>query len=67
MRSDDAFEYVDARETARLLDVSQRAVRSLARQQRLETKTEDEGAASRLVVSLLSIRRLRSEEEQLQR
>jgi excisionase family DNA binding protein len=57
--------YVDVREAARLLGVSQRTVRNLAGQQRLETKkTEGGGAASRLMVSLASIRRLRSKEHQ---
>ena len=57
-------EYVNVREAARLLGVSQRAVRNLAAQQRLETKTEGGGAAARLMVSLASINRLRSGERQ---
>jgi plasmid maintenance system antidote protein VapI len=56
--------YVDAREAARLLGVSQRTVRNLVGQQRLEIKTEGEGAATRLMVSLASIRSLRSEGQQ---
>jgi hypothetical protein len=43
-------EYVNAREAARLLGVSQRAVRNLAGQQRLEVKTEG-GGATRFMVS----------------
>ena len=46
MLSENEPKYVDAREAARLLGVSQRTVRNLARQQRLEIKTEGEGAAS---------------------
>jgi len=44
-----------------MLGVSQRAVRNLAGQRRLEVKREGEGAAARLVVSLASVERLRSE------
>jgi hypothetical protein len=43
-----------------MLGVSQRAVRNLAGQQRLEIKREGEGATARLVVSLASVERLRS-------
>ena len=64
MPSENEPKYVDAREAARLLGVSQRTVRNLARQQRLETKTEGEGAGTRLMVSLASIRSLRSEGRQ---
>jgi hypothetical protein len=52
---------VDAREAARILGLSQRAVRNLAAQQRLEVRREGEGAAARLVVSLSSVERLRLE------
>jgi hypothetical protein len=44
-----------------MLGVSQRAVRNLAGQRRLEIKGEGEGASARLVVSLASVERLRSE------
>jgi hypothetical protein len=44
-----------------MLGVSQRAVRNLAGQRRLEVKRESEGATARLVVSLASVERLRSE------
>jgi hypothetical protein len=50
---------VDAREAARILGLSQRTVRNLAAQQRLEVRRE--GAAARLVVSLSSVERLRLE------
>ncbi|HVF00638.1 MAG TPA: helix-turn-helix domain-containing protein [Rubrobacteraceae bacterium] len=53
-------EYVSTREAARLLGVSQRTVRNLAGQQHLEVKTEGGGAATRLMVSLASVQRLRS-------
>jgi Helix-turn-helix domain len=52
---------VDAREAARILGLSQRAVRNLASQRRLEVKREGEGAAARLVISMSSVERLRSE------
>jgi hypothetical protein len=53
--------YVGAGEAARMLGVSQHAVRNLAGQRRLEVKREGEGATARLVVSLASVERLRSE------
>lgn len=53
--------YIDAREAARLLGISQRAVRNLVAQRRLEVKREGEGAAARIVVSRASLERLRSE------
>jgi DNA-directed RNA polymerase specialized sigma24 family protein len=52
---------VEAREAARILGLSQRTVRNLAAQQRLEVRREGEGAAARLVVSLSSVERLRLE------
>lgn len=52
---------MDAREAARILGLSQRSVRNLASQRRLEVKREGEGAAARLVVSMSSVERLRSE------
>jgi hypothetical protein len=54
---------VDAREAARILGLSQRTVRNLAAQQRLEVRREGEGAAARLVVSLSSVERLRLERQ----
>ncbi len=51
MLTENEAEYVNAREAARLLGVSQRAVRNLAGQQRLEVKTEGGGAAMRFMVS----------------
>jgi len=57
-------QYIDAQEAARILGVSQRAVRNLAGQQRLEfKKTESGSAATRLMVSLVSVQRLRSERQ----
>ena len=51
MPTEKEAEYVNAREAARLLGVSQRAVRNLAGQQRLEVKTEGGGVAMRFMVS----------------
>lgn len=56
-----ATHYVTVRKAAGMLDMSQREVRTLAARGRLEMNTE--GAASRLEVSLSSVRRLRSEHE----
>ncbi len=63
MPTEKEAEYVNAREAARLLGVSQRAVRNLAGQQRLEVKTEGGGAAARFMVSLASVQRLRSKRQ----
>ena len=63
MLSENEAEYVSAREAARLLGVSQRAVRNLAGQQRLEIKTEGGDSATRFMVSLASIRSLHSERQ----
>ena len=52
--------YVDAQEAARMLGVNQRAVRNLIARGRLESK-RDGGAAARLLVSVASVERLRSE------
>ncbi len=52
--------YVDAQEAARMLGVNQRAVRNLIARRRLESK-RDGGAAARLLVSVASVQRLRSE------
>ena len=54
--------YVDAREAARLLGVSQRAVRNLVARGKLETKRTGEGAAARFMVSVASIGRIHSEQ-----
>jgi hypothetical protein len=52
--------YVDAQEAARMLGVNQRAVRNLVAQRQLKSK-RDGGAAARLLVSVASVERLRSE------
>jgi hypothetical protein len=53
--------YVDAQEAARILGVNKRAVRNLVAQRRLESKREGGGAAARLLVSVTSLEKLRSE------
>ena len=53
--------YVDAQEAARMLGVNQRAVRNLVARRRLESKRDGAGAAARLLVSVASLERLRSE------
>jgi len=53
--------YVDAQEAARMLGVNKRAVRNLVSQRRLESKRDGEGAAARLLVSVTSLEKLRSE------
>ena len=53
--------YVDAQEAARMLGVNQRAVRNLVARRRLESKSDGGGAAARLLVSVASVKRLRSE------
>ena len=63
MLTENEAEYVSTREAARLLGVSQRAVRNLAGQQRLEIKTEGGDFATRFMVSLASIRSLHSERQ----
>lgn len=64
MITENEAKYVDAQEAARILGVSQRAVRNLAGQQRLEVKkTESGSAATRFMVSLASIRSLHSERQ----
>ncbi len=52
--------YVDAQEAARMLGVNQRAVRNLIARRQLGPK-RDGGAAARLLVSVASVERLRSE------
>ncbi len=53
--------YVDAQEAARMLGVNQRAVRNLVARGQLESKRDGEGAAARLLVSVASLEKLRSE------
>jgi len=54
--------YVDAQEAARMLGVNKRAVRNLVAQRRLESRRDGGGgAAARLLVSVASLERLRSE------
>jgi DNA-directed RNA polymerase specialized sigma24 family protein len=53
--------YVDAQEAARMLGVNQRAVRNLVARGQLESKRDGEGAAVRLLVSVASLEKLRSE------
>jgi hypothetical protein len=53
--------YVDAQEAARMLGVNKRAVRNLVARRRLESKWDGGGAAGRLLVSVTSLEKLRSE------
>jgi DNA-directed RNA polymerase specialized sigma24 family protein len=53
--------YVDAQEAARMLGVNRRTVRNLVARRRLESKSDGGGAAARLLVSVASVKRLRSE------
>ena len=53
--------YVDAQEAARLLGVNKRTVRNLVAQQQLLSKRDEGGAAARLLVSVASLEKLRSE------
>ena len=53
--------YVDTQEAARMLGVNQRAVRNLVARRQLKPKREGEGAAARLLVSVASLEKLRSE------
>jgi excisionase family DNA binding protein len=54
--------YVDAQEAARMLGVNRRTVRNLVARRRLESKGDGGGAAARLLVSVASVERLRSEQ-----
>lgn len=56
--------YVDAQEAAKTLGMSQRAVRNLVARGSLEPRRDGEGVAARLVVSVASVERLRSERNQ---
>jgi plasmid maintenance system antidote protein VapI len=53
--------YVDAQEAARLLGVNKRTVRNLVARQQLLSKRDEGGAAARLLVSVASLEKLRSE------
>jgi hypothetical protein len=53
--------YVDAQEAARMLGVNKRAVRNLVARRRLESKRDRGGAAARLLVSVASLEKLRSD------
>jgi hypothetical protein len=53
--------YVDAQEAAKILGVNQRAVRNLIARRQLGSKRDGEGAAARLLVSVASLEKLRSE------
>jgi hypothetical protein len=55
--------YVDAQEAARMLGVNRSAVRNLVARRLLESKSDAAGgAAARLLVSVASVERLRSEQ-----
>ncbi len=53
--------YVDAQEAARMLGVNKRAVRNLVASQKLLSKRDEGGAAARLLISVASLEKLRSE------
>ena len=54
--------YVEAQEAAKMLGVHKRAVRNLVARRRLESKRDGAGgAAARLMVSVASLEKLRSE------
>jgi hypothetical protein len=55
--------YVDAQEAARMLGVNKRAVRNLVARQQLLSKRDEGGAAARLLVSVASLEKLRSERQ----
>ena len=56
MLTENEAEYVNAREAARLLGVSQRAVRNLAGQQRLEVVKTEGGGRRHALHGLLGLR-----------
>jgi DNA-directed RNA polymerase specialized sigma24 family protein len=58
-----ATSYVDAQEAARMLGVNKRAVRNLIARRRLESRRDGGGAAARLLVSVASLEKLRSERQ----
>jgi hypothetical protein len=53
---------VDAREAAGMLGVNRRAVRSLVSSGKLEAKRDGDGAATRLLIPVASVERLRAEQ-----
>jgi len=53
--------YVDVQEAARMLGVNKRAVRNLMTRRRLESKGDEGGVAARLLISIASLEKLRSE------
>ena len=53
--------YVDAQEAAKMLGVNKRAVRNLVARRRLESKGDGGEATARLLVSVASSEKLRSE------
>ena len=60
----EAASLVDARAAARFLGVSQRAVRNLVANGRLKAERQGEGSAARVLVSVASVERLRSERQE---
>ena len=54
--------YVEVQEAARMLGVSQRAVRNLVARGRLESTRDREGVAARFLISAASVERLRLEQ-----
>jgi excisionase family DNA binding protein len=54
--------YVEAQEAARMLGISQRAVRNLVARGRLEFTRDGEGVAARILISVASIEKLRLEQ-----
>jgi DNA-directed RNA polymerase specialized sigma24 family protein len=54
--------YVEAQEAARMLGMSQRAVRNLVARGRLESTRDAKGVAARLLISVASIEKLRLEQ-----
>jgi excisionase family DNA binding protein len=54
--------YVDAQEAAKMLGVNKRTVRNLVARRRLESRRDEAGgAAARLLVSVASLEKRRSE------
>ena len=54
--------YVEAQEAARMLGMSQRAVRKLVARGRLESTRDGEGVAARILISVASIEKHRLEQ-----
>ena len=63
-RRSETARFVNAREAAEMLGVSQRAVRNLVGRKVLEGQTQGVGAAARLVIPIVSVERIRSERQQ---